>query len=101
MLLVEALKDALQRAIIQPHGMRLGREHLNTDWSHVRAVCQFPVGTNLFDWFLNARTGLSRTLSRSLQVRLKTQQSHRGQVADRSSSSTSKYFRRTGDRAGI
>ena len=47
--LVEALKDALQRAIIQPHGMRLGREHLNTDWSHVRAVCQFPVGTNLFD----------------------------------------------------
>jgi hypothetical protein len=37
--------------------VRLGREHLDRDWNHVSAVVQFPVGTKLFDWFFNARTG--------------------------------------------
>jgi hypothetical protein len=55
--LVESLRNALQEAIVRPNGVRLGREHLDTDWNHVRAVVQFHVGTNLFDWFFNARTG--------------------------------------------
>ena len=37
--------------------MRFGREHLDDKWSDTRAVVQFAVGTSVFDWFFNARTG--------------------------------------------
>lgn len=36
---------------------RLGREHAKERPVDSRAVIQFPVGADLFDWFINARTG--------------------------------------------
>jgi hypothetical protein len=55
-----ALQEALQKALVQAfdyNDVRFGREQAascSDDW---RSVVQFSVGTSLFDWFFNARTG--------------------------------------------
>ena len=50
--LIDAVCDALPSA--EPS---VGWEISDTDRSHHRALIQFPVHPNLFDWFFNARTG--------------------------------------------
>lgn len=54
--LVASLEGALRNAQ-QTNNLRLGREHLDGDWSIERAVVQFHVGKHLYDWFFNGRTG--------------------------------------------
>jgi hypothetical protein len=55
-----ALQEALEKALVQAfdhNDVRFGREQAascSDDW---RSVVQFSVGSSLFDWFFNARTG--------------------------------------------
>lgn len=54
--LIKALQSALEEALGIGE-VRLGREHAASQWDDCRAVLQFGVGAQLFDWFFNARTG--------------------------------------------
>jgi hypothetical protein len=54
--LLEALKHALDEAL-DHNNVRLAREHAENCWDDWRAVVQLSVGTTLFDWFFNGRTG--------------------------------------------
>jgi hypothetical protein len=54
--LVKALGDALAQAVDRSD-VRIGREHAKDQWEDCRAVVQFNVGAQLFDWFFNGRTG--------------------------------------------
>jgi hypothetical protein len=54
--LVNAIKHALARAL-DCDDVRWGQEHAEKQSHDCRAVIQFHVGTELFDWFFNARTG--------------------------------------------
>ena len=56
MALLETLKDAFNQALNRSD-VRLGREHAKDQWDDCRAIVQFGVGAQLFDWFFNARTG--------------------------------------------
>ena len=53
--MIEALLSALEQAL-DIGEVRLGREHAASRWDDCRAVLQFGVGAQLFDWFFNART---------------------------------------------
>lgn len=50
--IVSALDEALDRGDV-----RFGHEHAASQPDDCRAVVQFGVGAQLFDWFFNARTG--------------------------------------------
>lgn len=54
--LLIALRDALCRAI-DSDDLRAGLEHAKDQPDDRRAVVQFGVGSQLFDWFINGRTG--------------------------------------------
>ena len=54
--LVNAIKHALARAL-DCDDVRWGQEHAEKQSHDCRAVIQFHVGAELFDWFFNARTG--------------------------------------------
>jgi len=54
--LVHAIKNVLDRALVC-HDVRWGREQAASRPDDCRAVVQFHVGTWLFDWFFNAKTG--------------------------------------------
>lgn len=54
--LLTELNNAFKKAI-EKKTLRIGRESAGKCPSDYRAVFQFPVGTNLFDWFFNGRTG--------------------------------------------
>ncbi len=56
MALLKALKDALDQSL-NHSDVRMGREHAKEQSDDCRAVVQFGVGVQLFDWFFNARTG--------------------------------------------
>src|SRR5215471_9835160 len=55
-----ALIQALGSALVQGFdgdGVRFGRERNSSQPDDWRSVLQFRVGTSLFDWFFNAKTG--------------------------------------------
>ena len=54
--LLKALVSALDQAL-DLSDVRMGREHAKDQWDDCRAVVQFYVGAQLFDWFFNARSG--------------------------------------------
>jgi hypothetical protein len=54
--LLAALGDALDKAI-NGNDVRVGREHAEGQWEDCRAVVQFSIGADVFDWFFNGRTG--------------------------------------------
>lgn len=45
------------RSSIMDGTARFGFDESGRDESHLRAVVQFPVGEQIFDWFFNSRTG--------------------------------------------
>ncbi len=47
---MKAVKDALDQALNRSD-VRIGREHADEQWDDCRAVVQFGVGVQLFDWF--------------------------------------------------
>jgi hypothetical protein len=54
--LLTVIADALDEALSNSDA-RFGREHAEGHWEDCRAVVQFGVGAEIFDWFFNARTG--------------------------------------------
>jgi hypothetical protein len=54
--LLHALQGALDKAI-KDSSLRIGREQNKQRADERRAVVQFHLGNDLFDWFFNARTG--------------------------------------------
>lgn len=54
--LVNAIRTALENALASGD-VRWGREQVSSGAVDYRAVVQFPVSAELFDWFFNARTG--------------------------------------------
>ena len=54
--LLKAISDALKNAIAE-NTVRYGWEHAGSNEQDCRAVIQFSVGSDLFDWFSNARNG--------------------------------------------
>ena len=56
MALLNALEQALDHGL-NTSDVRMGLEHAIEQWDDRRAVVQFGVGSDIFDWFFNARTG--------------------------------------------
>lgn len=54
--LIKAVVDSLRHELALGSA-RFGNEHALNNPADIRAVVQFHVGANLFDWFANARTG--------------------------------------------
>jgi hypothetical protein len=54
--LLEALQGALDKAL-KDSSLRIGREQKEQRADDRRAVVQFHLGIDLYDWFFNARTG--------------------------------------------
>ena len=54
--LIAGLSASLTKAF-ESDDVRFGWEHAQEQPEDSRAVVQFPIGTTLFDWFFNARTG--------------------------------------------
>src|SRR5262245_44322756 len=47
----------LRLALSEPNGARFGREQATDEPGGFRIVVQFGLGSRLFDWFFNGRTG--------------------------------------------
>lgn len=54
--LTQAVRGALRRSLLNGEA-RFAFDESGKDKKHLRAVLQFSVGEELFDWFFNARTG--------------------------------------------
>jgi hypothetical protein len=70
----EALIEALREALVQGFdgdGVRFGREQNSSQPDDWRSMLQFRVGTCLFDWFFNARTGYRAHFKTSPETGLK------------------------------
>jgi len=70
----EALIGALQAALVQGFdgdGVRFGHEQNSSQPNDWRSILQFRVGTCLFDWFFNARTGYRAHFKKSPETGLK------------------------------
>jgi hypothetical protein len=53
---MEMIRSAL-RVSLMKGGVRFGFDESGRNAIDLRAVVQFPIGAELFDWFFNARTG--------------------------------------------
>lgn len=54
--IVKMVASAL-RAAVSNGNVRIGFDESGTNASHLRAIIQFHVGQQIFDWFFNAHTG--------------------------------------------
>lgn len=68
--LIEAVHKALEKSIIT-NKVVIGEEPSNKEEMDCRAVIQFYVGPDLYDWFLNARTGYRAQFRRGCSIGLR------------------------------
>jgi hypothetical protein len=68
--LIQALRSALAQGF-EGDGIRFGHEQNSSQPDDWRSVLQFRVGTCLFDWFFNARTGYRAHFKKSPETGLR------------------------------